>query len=280
MRLRRSLFPLVAAPQWESVGPAPITYSSNVIPPATATSEDVGAVNALAVDPLNPAHVYAATVNGGIWETKNYNAASPVWTTTTDNMPSLAISAIAISPVNDKVVYAGTGNYSSAGGGDVFGPGMGDNAAGIYKSTDGGATWTVINPGGIFNGLRILRVVPTALNGGRTVFAATTDTTLNNNGAIVGGGVYRSNDGGKTWTRVSGSASGLPNVGVTDLVLNPANPDQIFAAIAGQAGEDKPAETPTLFRPATAASIGLICRCRTRAGKTSPTRLPTQRSPT
>jgi len=237
--------PLVAAPQWVSVGPAPIHGASgvNVNPPSQHASQDVGAVNALAVDPLNPEHVYAATVNGGIWETKDYNVAIPVWTTTTDHLPSLAISAIAISPVNDKVIYAGTGNYSSAGGGDVFGPGMGDNAAGIYKSTNGGATWTVLNPGGIFNGLRILRVVPTRLNGGQTVFAATTDTAVNDNGAIVGGGVYRSDDGGKTWTRLSGTAN-LPDVGVTDLVLNPANPNQIFAAIAGQAGGDEPANSP------------------------------------
>ena len=99
-----SLYPSTATPPWAPVGPAPITQVSGVLPNYTPSSEDVGAVNALAVDPLNPAHVYAATVNGGISETKNYTAAQPIWTTTTDHMPSLAISAIAISPANNKVI--------------------------------------------------------------------------------------------------------------------------------------------------------------------------------
>jgi photosystem II stability/assembly factor-like uncharacterized protein len=223
-----------------------------VLPNYTPSSEDVGAVNAIAVDPRNPAHVYAATVNGGIWETKNYTAAQPIWTTTTDHMPSLAISAIAISPTNNKVIYAGTGNYSSAGGGGVFGPGMGDNAAGIYKSTDGGATWKVINPKGIFDGLRIRRIVPTTLNRGQTIFAATTDTAVRN-GAIDRGGVYRSDDGGKSWTRFSGTRN-LPNTGVTDIAANPANPKEFFVAIAGQAGGSSPDDEPN---PVPAGASGI-----------------------
>ncbi|MDB5329775.1 MAG: exo-alpha-sialidase [Phycisphaerales bacterium] len=230
---------LTGIPGWVPDGPNPIVAGTgdNVIGPSAATALEVGAVNAIAVDPNNAKHLFIGTVNGGIWQTTDSTVANPNWTTTTDLMPSLAISAIAFSPSSSSVVYAGTGGYSSTFGG-VGGAGLGGGAAGVYKSSDGGATWQVLNPGGIFTGLRIRRVVPTTLNGGQTVFVATTDTGINS------GGVYRSDDGGATWTRLSG-ANGLPNAGVTDLVANPANANQYFAALAGGSGS---AGTGGIFR--------------------------------
>src|SRR5262245_25144458 len=127
---------LIGVPGWAPEGPAPITSAGNVISTTPATQQDAGAVNALAVDPTNDKHVFAATVNGGIWQTTDFTAASPTWTTTTDRLPSLSISAIAFSPVSSNVIYAGTGQFSSffAGG----------TAVGVYKSTDGGATWQIL----------------------------------------------------------------------------------------------------------------------------------------
>lgn len=219
---------LTGVPNWVPEGPSPQINAGNVIGPAPATTQDVGAVEALAVDPTNSKHVVAGTVNGGVWQTSDFTAPNPAWTTTTDLLPSLAIDSVAFSPVNANVIYAGTGQVSSdfAGG----------NAVGLYKSTDGGATWKILNPAtaaspnGIFTGLRILRVVPTPLNGGQTVFVATTDASTDAFGNPTGG-VYRSDDGGTSWTRLSGS-NGLPSSGVTDLVENPANTNQFFAGIA------------------------------------------------
>ena len=218
---------LSGVPTWVAEGPAPITDDvGNVVGPTAATSLKEGAIQQIAVDPNNPKHLFAATVNGGIWQTQDFTAASPVWTTTTQLMPSLAIDSIAFSPVSSNVIYAGTGSNSAiflrqyASSVDIGG--AGDPAVGIYKSSDGGATWQVENPGGIFTGIRVFRVVPTTLNGGQTVFAATTD-------GGASGGVFRSDDGGTTWTRLSGT-NGLPNSGVTDLVANPDNPNQFYAA--------------------------------------------------
>ena len=93
--------------------------------------------------------MFAATVNGGVWRSIDGGA---TWTPLTDQMPSLAIGAIAIAPKdadgNDVigttawsklVVYAGTGSFSSFSGRGGF-------SVGIYKSNDGGATWTLLSP--------------------------------------------------------------------------------------------------------------------------------------
>ncbi len=213
----RTLLSVVAsAPNWVPEGPVSISYGT--------AAHEVGAINQIAVDPnpMYPTHLLAATVNGGIWQTQDFTATGgPTWTTTTDLLPSLSIECVAFSPVNSSVIYAGTGQYSSAITGDA--------AVGVYKSTDGGTTWQVENPDGMFNGLRIIRIVPTNLNRGQTVFLATTDSTTTK-GKVTAGGVYRSDDGGTSWNRLSGTGI-LPNSGVTDLVENPANANQFFAAI-------------------------------------------------
>src|SRR5262249_32079727 len=98
-------------PSWVAEGPAPITDSGgNVIGPASDGSLNLkcGAINAITVDPNNAKHLFAATVNGGIWQTSDFTQPSPMWSTTTDLMPSLAIESIAFSPVDSNVVYAGT----------------------------------------------------------------------------------------------------------------------------------------------------------------------------
>ena len=111
---------LFGAPNWIAEGPAPITDGgtygpggANVIGPTAAESLKAGAVSAIAVDPTNAKHLFAATVNGGIWQTQDFTAANPTWTTTTDLMPSLAIESIAFSPVSSNIIYAGTGSYSA-----------------------------------------------------------------------------------------------------------------------------------------------------------------------
>ena len=207
---------------WVELGPAP-TLSGQVegiVGGGTATNPDnpvIGAVEALATDPTNANVVYAGTANGGVWKTTNATALSPTWTPLTDNLPSTSIGAVAISPLATSTIYAGSGLFSS------FGDGIGGR--GLYKSTDAGANWTVSNPGGIFTGQNIKSVIPTTLttSQGQVVLLATNNSS--------GGGIFRSTDGGATFTRVSGNGSGLPSAGVTHLVADPGVPNRFYAGV-------------------------------------------------
>ena len=134
-------------PSFTEEGPGPVTDSRALLNlrdkfPATA------AINGIAVQPGEQV-IFAATVNGGVWRSVD---AGSTWEPLTDQLPSLAIGAIALAPKDadgnnvlattplDKlVVFAGTGSFSSFGGRGGF-------SVGIYKSSDGGETWSLLAP--------------------------------------------------------------------------------------------------------------------------------------
>ena len=198
---------LAPALDWVEQGPAP--ELANGAPWS-------GAINAIAIDPSDPSGntVYVGAVNGGIWKTTNATAAAPTWTPLTDlKLPGLSIRSLAISP-KDSMLFAGTGSSSSAG----F-DGFGD--FGVARSLDAGQTWQVLAASTFAGQRNINSIVPTSLSGGKVVLAATD-----------GGGVFRSQDRGVTFTRISGSA-GLPNQGVSSLVADPGDPMRFYAAVPG-----------------------------------------------
>src|SRR5262245_24024297 len=88
---------LTGMPDWIEQGPGPITNGNNVL--GIPDKPQAGAVNAVAIDPNNPNHVFAATVDGGIWRTSNFQADNPFWTPMTDSLPSLAIGGIQFEPL-------------------------------------------------------------------------------------------------------------------------------------------------------------------------------------
>jgi photosystem II stability/assembly factor-like uncharacterized protein len=148
-------------------------------------------VISLAIDPRNSDVVYAGAATGGVWKTTDAGA---TWTALTDDQPALASGSIALDPQNPDVVYVGTGEMSFSG--DSY------HGAGILKSSDAGASWRNI-PGPFAEVIEQRR--GTAAIGSMAVHPKQTNIVLA--GAYFRGldnqprsGVYRSVDGGETWT--------------------------------------------------------------------------------
>jgi len=180
--------------QWTPIGPQP-----TLTPFAYPIS--AGRVSALAVDPGNANVVYLGAAQGGVWKTTD---GGTNWIPKTDSQTTLAVGSIALDPSNSSIVYVGTGE-------EVF---SGDSyyGAGILKSIDGGSTWTQLGAstfGGPFSttlgGARIGSIAVHPTNG-QIVLAAAQFFSSG-----VPNGIFRSTDGGTTWTNV---LSGAPGTGV------------------------------------------------------------------
>jgi hypothetical protein len=208
-------------------GPGPILNGQTEGMPGNPVA---GAINAIVQSPTSPAVVFVGTVNGGVWKTSNATAASPTWIPLTDRqLPELSINSLAISPGNNSstsgpTLFAGTGSTSNLSG-------LGSCGIGVARSTDGGTTWTLLARS-TFTGRGINSIVPTMLNGGTVVLAATW---------LDRGGVYQSTDFGVTFTRISGRVtsagpSGLPDAGVTSLITDPSNANRFYAGVPASAG--------------------------------------------
>ena len=119
---------------WTPIGPSPIDQG--------AISAN-GQVTAIAVNPNNANIIFIGTAWGGVWRTRD---AGTTWTPLFDRAPSLGIGgpgAIAIDPVNTDVLYVGTSSRNgSQFSGDATQP-----PAGLFKSTDGGASWIRLGSG-------------------------------------------------------------------------------------------------------------------------------------
>jgi hypothetical protein len=168
-----------------------------------------GRIADIAVHPTAPGVWYVAAGSGGIWKTTN---AGTTWTPIFEDQPSYSIGEITLDPTNPDVVWVGTGENVS--GRHV---GWGD---GVYRSRDAGRTWQRM---GLPRSEHIGRILVDPRDGNRVLVAAEGPLWA------AGGerGVYRSIDGGATWTPVLQIDE---NTGVTDLEFDPANPDVVYAA--------------------------------------------------
>ena len=203
------------APRWRLLGPFRAGWATMV--------EGV---------PSQPDTVYFGAAGGGLWRTRN---AGRTWAPLFDHGPASSIGALAVAPSDPQTLYIGTGQpeprYDVAAG------------LGVYKSTDGGATWASA-------GLQSTRYIGKIL-----VDAHDANTVLvGAQGHVFGPspdrGVYRTTDGGKTWAQTLKLGAWT---GVVDLARDPAEPGTVFAA----AWEARQYPWQSYFTPVSGAGSGV-----------------------
>jgi hypothetical protein len=188
-------------------------------------SPAAGAVNIIVDNPRFHNIVYVGSVSGGVWVTFDAYSAFPTWFPLTDGfLPELSVNSLAISPVNPSAIFAGTGSTSS------YDRINNNSGIGVARSLDAGLSWKVF-AGSTFIGRTINSIVPTGLDSGNIILAATWQDQ---------GGVWRSIDNGESFHRISGNATaGLPDAGVTSLIGDPLKPKVFYAAVP-QASQGSP----------------------------------------
>ncbi len=200
----------------------PAAISAQVVNPDTLTYRAMqwrligpfrgGRADAVAGVPSQPYVYYAGYTGGGVWKTEN---AGHSWKNVSDGSAmNGSIGAIAVAESDPNVVYVGTGEHPVRGQSSSYGNGM-------FKSTDAGKTWARI---GLESSRQIAQVrvhpgnpdlVYVAVQGDR--WKGTSDR-----------GIYRSADGGKSWTLVLTGAN--ETSGASDLSMDPSNPRILYAA--------------------------------------------------
>ena len=169
-----------------------------------------GRTRAVAGVPDQPNVFYIGQVDGGVWKSTDYGR---TWTPIFDHEDTQSIGAIAVAPSNDNVVYAASGE-------GLHRPDLsvGD---GIYRSDDAGKTWTHL---GLRGGEQIPAIAVDPSNPNR-LFAAVLGHPYGPNEER---GIFRSDDGGKTWKKVLYKGD---RIGGSDVVLDPKNPRIVYAAL-------------------------------------------------
>lgn len=168
-----------------------------------------GRIVEVAVDPTDASTWYVAAASGGVWKTENRGV---TFTSIFDRYGSYSIGTVAVDPSNPATVWVGTGENNSQRS-----VGYGD---GIYRSRDGGRSFTHM---GLDASEHIARIVIDPRDSDRVIVAA--------QGPLwsAGGdrGIYLTEDGGETWTR---TLEVDEHTGATDLVVDPRDPDVMYAA--------------------------------------------------
>ncbi|OHT46819.1 Ig-like domain-containing protein [Flavobacterium tructae] len=184
-----------SAPNWKNIGPIPFPQKT------IGQVHGIGRCLQIKFHPTDPNKMYVASASGGLYQS---NDKGLNWTSLgTDQVINASSSSITVDPTNNQVIYWGTGdaNYSYDG-------------LGVYKTINGGATWTKSNSGMDNRLVRDVLILPTDSN---TIIAATNN------------GIYKSTDAGANWTLQS-----VSGIEVQDICYKPGTNGQIIYATASK----------------------------------------------
>ena len=228
-QVEKSLSALIPGSSWTSLGPNS----------SSGGYAGIGRINRLTFHPSNSSIIFACTAGGGLWKTTNGGTS---WVPLTDNLASIGTSGLVINPTDPNIMYLATGDGDGA---DTY-------SYGVLKSTDGGLTWNAtgltFTTGTVIYKLQQHATDPNILlagtNGGlyRTANGGTSWTKVVASGqfydiealsatnmvAVTKGGFYRSTDSGATWVLVTTIAS----TGRIALAVSAANTDFVGALVS------------------------------------------------
>jgi photosystem II stability/assembly factor-like uncharacterized protein len=180
--------------KWRSIGPA----------------VGGGRVAAVAGTAADPKLYYIGSAGGGVWKTDN---GGTTWSAVFEKEPVAAIGAVTIDPTDENTVWVGTGEANPRN--DVT---FGD---GVYKSVDGGKTWTDV---GLHDVWSISRILVDPKDPNHVIVGAFGDPFRDSDAR----GVYVTNDGGKTWTKTLYVG---PETGAAELAMDPNDPSVVYASM-------------------------------------------------
>jgi photosystem II stability/assembly factor-like uncharacterized protein len=183
------------AAAWTSIAP------SGAVQPS-------GRMVEIAVHPTNDQIIYGASASGGLWKTTNRGGQ---WVNVTDGwIPTLGMGSVAIDPFNPETVYCGLGEGVPGGTYEPFG-------AGIYRSSNGGASWALL-PG--TENFRYVTDLEVSVNS-QTILAAVKGLSDGS-----GGGLYITQNGGDSWFTSAGT---FQNLSFFDISVDSINRNNVLA---------------------------------------------------
>jgi hypothetical protein len=231
-------------PAWQQLGPVHPTVPALATYTRRATTVS-GRVTALATGPTcisGNCPLYVAAAGGGIWKTNNALAATPAWADLTDGLASNAIGSIAVDPKNANVIWVGTGEPSGSSDSEA--------GVGLYKSTNGGQTWSLVSPATPFTKDRAIGTIAIDPTNSNHILIGT-DVARHGSSSVNGGrftppnapklAVYESTNGGASWGKKlelpqdtvdpnSANGSDFFTGGITKLLFDPNNSNTVYAS--------------------------------------------------